>query len=57
MNKPFERHVTENLPMAGDWLAGKLFGSARNAVPDAAPGGSGRAGRTQDDKGWGDSSP
>ncbi|MDE0050655.1 MAG: conjugal transfer protein TraG N-terminal domain-containing protein, partial [Rhodospirillales bacterium] len=56
-NKPFERHVTENLPVAGDWLAGQLFGSARNAAPDAAPGGNGRAGRIQDDKGWGDSSP
>ncbi|MCY4029277.1 MAG: conjugal transfer protein TraG N-terminal domain-containing protein, partial [Acidobacteria bacterium] len=60
--KPFERHVTESLPVAGDWLAGKLFGSARNAVPDAAPG---AAGRRQDESpdrspgqaGWGDSSP
>ena len=37
--KPFERHATENLPVVGDWLAGNLFGSARNAAPDAAPGG------------------
>ncbi len=53
-DKPFERHVTESLPVAGDWLAGKLFGSARNAVPDGAPG---TAGRRQDEKDWGDSSP
>ena len=54
-NKPFEQHATENLPVVGDWLAGKLFGSAKNAVPDAAPGGDGRG--RQDEKGWGDSSP
>ena len=54
-NKPFEQHATENLPVVGDWLAGKLFGSAKNAVPDGAPGGDGR--NRQDEKGWGDSSP
>ena len=55
-NKPFEQHATENLPVVGDWLAGKLFGSARNAAPDGAPGEAG-TGRRQDEKGWGDSSP
>ena len=55
-NKPFERHATENLPVVGDWLAGKLFGSARNAAPDGASG-DGGAPRRQDEKGWGDSSP
>ena len=55
-DKPFERHATENLPVVGDWLAGKLYGTARNAVPDAAPGGAGRD-RPQDESGWGDSSP
>ena len=54
--KPFERHATENLPVVGDWLAGKLFGTAKNAVPDAPPGGAGRD-RPQDERGWGDSSP
>ena len=54
-SKPFERHATENLPVVGDWLAGNLFGSAKNAVPDAAPGGAGN--RPPDEKGWGDSSP
>ncbi len=33
--KPFERHATENLPFIGEWLAGKLFGTAENAAPDA----------------------
>ncbi len=56
-NKPFERHATENLPVVGDWLAGKLFGSAKNAVPDAAPGGAGKERPPPDEKGWGDSSP
>ena len=32
--KPFERHATENLPVVGDWLAGKLYGTAKNTVPD-----------------------
>ena len=53
--KPFEQHATENLPVVGDWLAGNLFGTAKNAVPDAAPGGEDRPPR--DEKGWGDSSP
>ncbi len=35
-NKPFERHATENLPFIGGWLAGKLFGTARNEAPDGA---------------------
>ena len=38
--KPFERHATENLPVVGDWLAGKLYGTAKNAVPDGTPDGS-----------------
>ncbi|MCY4407450.1 MAG: hypothetical protein OXC15_13865, partial [Rhodospirillaceae bacterium] len=55
-NKPFEQHATENLPVVGDWLAGKLFGSARNAAPDGPPGEAG-TGRRQDEKGWENSSP
>ena len=34
VEKPFDRHATENLPLVGDWLAGKLYGTARNAAPD-----------------------
>ena len=55
--KPFERHATENLPVIGDWLAGKLYGTAKNAVPDAAPGVGGNGERQPDEKGWGHSSP
>ena len=55
-SKPFERHATENLPVVGDWLAGNLFGTAKNAVPDAAPGGAENR-RPADERGWGDSSP
>ena len=55
-NKPFERHATENLPVVGDWLAGKLFGTAKNAVPDEAPGGAG-GNRTANERGWEASSP
>ena len=35
-DKPFERHATENLPLIGGWLAGKLFGTAKNEAPDGA---------------------
>ena len=56
-NKPFERHATESLPVVGDWLAGKLFGTAKNAVPDTAPGGAGTARPRRDEAGWEDSSP
>ena len=56
--KPFEQHATEDLPVVGDWLAGQLFGTAKNAVPDEAPGADGKkAGGLPDEKGWGDSSP
>ena len=55
--KPFEQHATEDLPVVGDWLAGQLFGTAKNAVPDEAPGGTGKGRRLPDEKGWGDSSP
>ena len=55
--KPFEQHATENLPFIGGWLAGKLFGTAGNAAPDAPPGNGETTGRTQDQRGWGDSSP
>ena len=34
--KPFERHATENVPVVGEWLAGKLFGTAGNEAPDGA---------------------
>ena len=54
--KPFERHATENLPVIGDWLAGNLFGSARNAAPDAMPGDAGKR-PPPGGKGWGDASP
>ncbi len=43
--------------MVGDWLAGKLFGTAQNAVPDAVPGGTEEAAPRRDERGWGDSSP
>ena len=36
-DKPFEHHATENLPVVGGWLAGKLFGTAGNAAPDGDP--------------------
>ena len=51
--KPFERHATENLPFIGGWLAGQLFGTARNAAPDGA--GEGRGTIPTPD--WGNQSP
>ena len=50
--KPFEEHATENLPLIGDWLAGKLFGTAKNEAPDR-PG----AGRAAEERDWGNQSP
>ena len=34
VERPFEEHATEILPLVGEWLAGKLYGTARNAAPD-----------------------
>ena len=59
VDKPFEQHATENLPVVGDWLAGKLYGTAKNAVPDGAldgtSGGTERPARSDPD--WGNQSP
>ena len=49
--KPFERHATGNLPLIGGWLAGKLFGTARNAAPD------GEQPKTAPAPDWGNQSP
>ena len=51
-SKPFEQQATENLPFIGGWLAGQLFGSAKNTAPDDAGNPP-----PADQKGWGDSSP
>ena len=55
--RPFEEHATENLPFIGGWLAGQLFGTAKNAAPDGDGVGGEDTGRVADQKGWGDSSP
>ena len=34
---PFGAHVTEQIPLVGEWLAGKLYGSVTNADPEDAP--------------------
>ena len=41
--RPFREHATEGVPVIGDRLAGKLYGTARNAAPDmpAEPAGEG----------------
>ena len=52
-DKPFERHATENLPFIGGWLAGKLFGTAKNAAPDGA----GEQPKTIPTPDWGNQSP
>ena len=55
--RPFEEHATENLPFIGGWLAGQLFGTAKNAAPDGDGAGGENAGGVPDRKDWGDSSP
>ncbi len=32
--KPFAEHATNEVAFVDDWLAGKLYGTARNAAPD-----------------------
>ena len=56
-DRPFEEHATESLPVVGDWLAGKLYGSARNAAPDGAPRGPDGSRPASDQRDWGDASP
>ena len=36
--RPFGEHATEGLPLIGEWLAGKLYGTAGNEAPDGADG-------------------
>ena len=55
--KPFERHATENLPFVGEWLAGKLFGTAKNAAPDGADEPAGEDQYVRPDPDWRDQSP
>ncbi len=59
VDKPFGEHAAKDVPVIGDWLAGKLYGSARNAAPDGAPreGTGPRQGRPAHRRGRGDSSP
>ena len=38
VERPFDEHAVENLPFASEWLAEKLYGTARNAVPDGPDG-------------------
>ena len=59
VDKPFGEHAAKDVPVIGDWLAGKLYGSARNAAPDGAPreGTGPRQGRPAHKRGRGDSSP
>ena len=42
-DRPFREHAAERVPFIGDWLAGKLYGTARNSAPGvaAAPPGEG----------------
>ena len=34
-SRPFGEHLAEDVPLVGEWLAGKLYGTARNSAPDA----------------------
>ncbi len=33
--RPFGEHAAESVPLVGEWLGGKLYGTAGNAAPDA----------------------
>ena len=32
--RPFGEHAAESVPLVGEWLGGRLYGTARNAAPD-----------------------
>ena len=34
-DRPFGEHAAESVPLVGEWLGGKLYGTARNAAPGA----------------------
>ena len=34
-DRPFGEHAAESVPLVGEWLGGKLYGTARNPAPDA----------------------
>ncbi len=34
-DRPFGEHAAEAVPLVGEWLGGRLYGTARNAAPDA----------------------
>ena len=34
-DRPFGEHAAESVPLVGEWLGGKLYGTAGNAAPDA----------------------
>ena len=55
--KPFEHHATENLLFIGEWLAGQLFGTAKNAAPDGAGERIGAETYVRPDPDWRDQSP
>ncbi len=33
-DRPFGEHAAETVPLVGEWLGGRLYGTARNAAPD-----------------------
>ncbi|MCY3597769.1 MAG: conjugal transfer protein TraG N-terminal domain-containing protein [Rhodospirillales bacterium] len=35
-DRPFRDHAAEGVPFVGGWLAGKLYGTARNSMPTAS---------------------
>ena len=46
--RPFGEHAAGEVPVVGGWLAGKLYGTAKNTAPDAPGQDSHRGSRAQD---------
>ena len=42
-DKPFSEHAVNEVPLVGEWLGGKLYGTAKNAAP-------GPEGKEQDER-------
>ena len=43
VGKPFGEHAANEVPLIGEWLGARLYGTAKNAAPDGGPAEAGAA--------------
>lgn len=63
-DQPFEARIAQSVPFVGEWLSGKLFGTAGNTLPnepasDLSRADQAEAGKTntRSEEGWEKTSP